>query len=291
MRCSRPYSEYRGVAAADETIDADAFDRYEAAGWERRASEYARHFTALTGRVIEPLLDAAGVRTGQTVVDLGCGPGHVAAACAARGADVVGVDVAGAMVALAAERHPGIRFERADAQRLPFADASMDAMVGNFVILHVGRPGSVVTEAVRILRPGGRLALSTWDGPERMRVIGVLTDALAEAGAAPPADMPAGPPFFRFADEAEFTGLITAAGLGDVRIDTVAFHHGLASAAELWNGLLAATVRTGSLVSGQPSQTQARIRVAFERHCAAYATGDGLDVPVSVKIASGWVRS
>ena len=54
----------------------------------------------MTGRVIEPLLDAAGVDAGQTVLDLATGPGHVAAGAASRGAVVTGVDVALAMVVL-----------------------------------------------------------------------------------------------------------------------------------------------------------------------------------------------
>jgi SAM-dependent methyltransferase len=268
-------------------VDTDAFDRFEAAGWEQRAAAYDRHFSALTGRLVEPLLDAAAVKDGHAVLDIGCGPGHLTAACAARGAAVIGVDISAAMVRLAAERHPGIRFEQADAQRLPFDDASMDAVVGNFVILHVGRPERAVAEAVRVLRPGGSLALSVWDIPARTRLIGLLTDAVAEIGAKPSADIPPGPPFFRFADDGEFTGLLAGAGLVQVQVRRTTFDYRVGSAAELWDALLAGTVRSGALVTGQPDDVRARIRAAFERAAAQYGTGDGLDLPVSVTIASG----
>jgi SAM-dependent methyltransferase len=270
-----------------QTVDADAFDRFEATGWDQRAVAYERYFVSLTGRAIGPLLDAAGVGPDKRVLDLCSGPGHVADACANRGAKVTGIDIAPEMVALASRRHPKVRFEQGDVQQLPFSAASMDAVVGNLAILHVGRPERVADEAARVLVPGGSLALSTWDVPARCRLIGVLTDAVGEAGAVPPPDVPIGPPFFRFSDEAEFTGLLTDAGFTDVRIRTIAFRHRVGTAAELWDGLIAATVRTRALVLGQTDEMQAGIRAGLERLAAEYATADGLDLPVSMKIASG----
>src|SRR5687767_30145 len=121
-------------------VDADAFDRFEAEGWGKRVAGYDRFLVPVTSHVVPTLLDAARVGPGQRALDLGSGPGHVAAACAARGATVVGVDVTHEMVALAGDRHPEVTFRQADMQALPFENASMDAVVGNFVVLHVGRP-------------------------------------------------------------------------------------------------------------------------------------------------------
>jgi SAM-dependent methyltransferase len=273
--------------ASGETVDADAFNAFEAAGWGERADGYHRFFGAITARVIEQLLDAAKVDRGRRVLDVASGPGYVAAACAVRGADVVGVDVAGEMVALARRLRPEIDFRQADAERLPFADGSFDAVVANFLILHVGRPERIAAELARVLRPGRRLALSTWDVPERARLLGVLVDAVAEVGVEPPADIPSGPSIFRFADEAEFARLLGDAGLGDVDVRTVTFTHRFASGDELWNGLLGGTVRTRALVLAQPEDVQARIRAAFDRLVRPYATNAGLEIPVSVKLASG----
>jgi SAM-dependent methyltransferase len=270
-----------------ETVDADAFNAFEAAGWDERADGYHRFFGTLTARVIEQLLDAAKVERGRRVLDVASGPGYVAAACAVRGADVVGVDVAGEMVALARRLRPEIDFRQADAERLPFADGAFDAVVANFFILHVGRPEQAAVELARVLAPGGRLALSTWDAPERARLQGVFVDAVAEVGAQPPPHIPPGPSFFRFADEGEFARLLGDAGLGDVDVRTVAFTHRFASGDALWNGLLAGTVRTRALVLAQPEDVQARIRAAFDRLVRPYATKDGLEIPVSVKLASG----
>jgi SAM-dependent methyltransferase len=269
-------------------IDPDAFNAFEAVGWNERAEGYHRFFGSLTTRVIEPLLDAADVGAKTRVLDLATGPGYAAETAAARGATAVGVDVAGEMVALARRLHPRLEFVQASAERLPFADGSFDAVVGNFLILHLGRPEHAAAEMARVLAPGGKVALSTWDVPERTRLLGVFLEAAQEAGAEPPADIPVGPTFFRFADELEFAGLLEGAGLSDIEVKTVSFTHRMSSADELWDGLRDATVRLRALLVDQPEQTLVRIRAAFDRLVGEYTAGDGsIELPVSVKVAAG----
>jgi SAM-dependent methyltransferase len=271
-----------------QAIDAEAFNAFEEAGWNERAGSYDRLFGSLTTRVIEPLLDAAEVGAKVRLLDLATGPGYAAAASAARGATAVGVDVAAEMVALARRLHPRLEFVQASAEHLPFADGSFDAVVGNFLILHLGRPEHAAAEMARVLAPGGKVALSAWDIPERMRLLGVFLEAANEAGAEPIAHIPIGPPFFRFADEPEFTGLLEGAGLSDVEVGTVAFTHRLNSADELWKLLRDGTVRTRALLLGQTEQTLVRIRAAFDRLVGEYTADDGsVELPVSVKVATG----
>jgi SAM-dependent methyltransferase len=270
-----------------QAVDADAFNAFEAAGWEEQAGAYHRSFASLTARAVEPLLDLAEVGRGKRVLDVATGPGYAAAAGARRGAEVVGVDVAHAMVALARRLHPAVEFHQADAERLPFEDGSFDAVVGNFAILHLGRPEQAVAGFVRLLAPGGRLALSTWDAPSRMRLIGVLLDAIEEAGAAPSAAIPPGPPFFRFSDEAEFSRLLRGAGLDEVRLRTISATHRLSGADELWDVIVRGTVRSRALLLGQPEEAQVRIRAALDRALREYAGGGGIELPVSVKLAAG----
>jgi SAM-dependent methyltransferase len=269
------------------SIDADAFNAFEASGWEQAADGYHRFFGPITSRVVEPLLDAAGVGPATRVLDVATGPGYVAARAAERGATVVGVDVSGEMLALAGRLHSGIEFRRGDAEQLPFESATFDAVVANFVVLHVGRPERAATEFARVLAPGGKVALSTWNLPERARLFGVFLDAVEHAHATPPPDIPTGPPFFRFSDDAEFTRLLSDAGLRDVEVQTLDFSHRLGGPNELWDGLLGGTVRTRALVLGQTSETQARIRAAYDGFVRPWIKGDGLELPVSVKLASG----
>jgi SAM-dependent methyltransferase len=269
------------------TIDPDAFNAFEAAGWERRAAGYDRFVGRITGELVAPLLDAAYARAGSRVLDLATGPGYVAARAAERGASVVGVDVAEAMISLARRLHPGLDFRQADAHHLPFDDDTFDAVVGNFLILHLGRPEQAVAGFVRVLRPGGRLALTVWDLPERARILGVFLDAIAEAGATPPTDIPSGPDFFRFSVDEEFDALLGMQTLEDREVRTIVFTHRVESADELWDGVLGGAVRTPALIERQPEETRRRIREAFDRLVAGYRRGDVIELPVSVKLAAG----
>ena len=268
-------------------VDADAFNAFEAAGWERQVAGYEDFFVPITTRLIRPLLDAAGVAGGSRMLDVATGPGYVAAGAAERGASVIGIDIAEGMLALARRLHPQLEFHRGDAAALSFEDASFDAVVANFVLLHVGRPELIATEFARVLRPGGRVALTVWDVPDRARFLGVLLDAVAAAGAGPPPDIPVGPPFFRYADDTEFTGLLRGRGFEDVGVETISFSHREPSAEALWRGLMGGTVRTSAMIARQAPEMQRRIRGAFDGIVEEYRGDAGLELPVSVKLASG----
>jgi SAM-dependent methyltransferase len=268
------------------TVDADAFDSFESGGWELAASAYDRFFGAVTGRVIDQLLDAAGVSRGSRMLDVATGPGYAAARAAARGADAVGLDAAAAMVDLARRKHPTLRFVRGSANDLPFADGTFDAAVGNFLILHLGEPERAAAELARVLVPGAGVALSTWDLPEHARLFGAVLDAISDVGVVPPTDVPAGPSFFRFAEDEEFMLLLSGAGFGDVRVSTVSFAHPLRSADELFFAMLEGTVRTSALLRAADEQQRESIRAELEARLEPFRTDDGFLVPVSVKIGA-----
>jgi SAM-dependent methyltransferase len=271
-------------------IDADAFNAFEAAGWEAKATGYDRFFGAITTRVIDDLLDAAGVGPGSRVLDVATGPGYVAAAAARRGASVLGLDISSSMVAMASDLHPEIEFRQGDVHDLPLENASFDAAVANFLILHVGRPEVAARELARVLVPGGAVALTVWDVPEHTRLFDLFLGAVADAGASVPAAIPTGPDFFRFSDDGELDALLRGAGLEDRRVQTIAFEHQVASPDEVWEGMLTGTVRSSVLVLEQDPETQARIREAFDRRARVFGRGDGLAIPISVKLASGRLR-
>ncbi|MGZ8666674.1 MAG: hypothetical protein ACXWZM_06140, partial [Solirubrobacterales bacterium] len=76
-------------------------------------------------------------------------------------------------------------------------------------------------------------------------------------------------------------------GLEDRAVSRIAFTHRVATADELWDGLLGGTVRTSALIVRQPEVTRRRIRDAFDRLVRRYQRGDVLELPVSVKLAAG----
>jgi SAM-dependent methyltransferase len=268
-------------------IDAQAFDEFEAAGWELVAGRYGELLSPITSQAIEPLLDAAGVRAGMRVLDVGTGPGDAAATAVARGADVTGIDIAAAMVEIASRRHPDAVFVQGSATELPFADESFDAAVGNIVILHVGEPERAALELARVLVPGGRLALSTWDVPERSPLFGALVGAVADADVSPPGDVPHGPSFFQFGDDDVFRALLLGAGFADVEIRSFTFDFPLRSADELMTVVAEATVRMGALLRAGDDSQRTRMRESLERRIEPWRRGDGYAVPAPMKIAAG----
>ena len=267
-------------------IDADAFNAFEAAGWNTTAAQYDHYWPALTSRLSDPLLDAVGAGPGTRLLDVACGPGYLAGRAAERGAQAVGVDIAEPMVALAQRRFPQAAFRQGDAQALPFPDGSFGAVVANLGLPHFGRPEQAVAEFRRVLTADGRLGLTTWNDPGSARLVGVLLEAVHGVGIAPPETVPAGPNFFRFADDAELESLLKDQGLVEIGIRTVEFTHGVDSADELWDGLLHGTVRTSAVIRGQSEEVVRLIRASFERRVDGYRTGSGYELPVSFKLAS-----
>ena len=261
-----------------------AFKELERAGWGAKAESYGLLTGRITDRIVDTLLDAAGVVAGSRVLDVGTGPGYAARRAEERGAVATGVDIAEEMVALARRRSPAVRFLEGDAEDLPFPDGSFDALVGNLVINHLPRPETAIREFVRVLAPGGAIGVSTWDLPERNRFLGTLLDAVRACGVE---DAAPGPDPFRFADDDELRGLLSGGGLDAVEIRTVSLTHRVADVDELWRGMLGGSVRTAGLVRKQPPRTRARIRAAVEQHAERYRGDGGLLVPACAKVAGG----
>lgn len=108
----------------------------------------------------------AGVRTGQKVLDVACGTGVVAITAAELGAEVCGLDLSPALLteasanALLCPRPP--QFREGDVEALPYADASFDVVLSQYGHMFAPRPQVAIAEMLRVLKPGGRIAFSTW---------------------------------------------------------------------------------------------------------------------------------
>ena len=261
-----------------------SFKELETAGWSDagHADAYDTVVGRVTARAIEPLLDAARVGPGTRVLDVATGPGHVAGAAAARGAEAVGVDISEEMLGHA-RRHPQVDFRGADAESLPFEDGAFDAAVAAFLLHHVPSPERVVGELTRVAR---RVAVAQWDVSSRARLLGLITDAIAATGVEPPPDRRVGPSRERLAADEELRRLLEGAGLVDVELSTVAFEQRLSGTDELWEGVLGGSVNTRAIVLAQPLVMQERIRTELERLAEPYRSEDGIDVPVSVRIVT-----
>ena len=257
------------------------YGEFEHAGWQRAAAAYADTFGRVSSSFIPDLLDSVGIHAGIDLLDVACGPGLVSAAAAARGARVTGVDFAANMVTQARHRHPALTFQEGDAEALPFADASFDAVVIGFGLHHFPSPGRALGEARRVLRGGGRLGFTTWAPPEdhvmHQIVVGAVREA-GDAGAALPV-APGGPVnqtdiCLRMLKEAGFDVAHCAAQI-------LRTHLRLESAAELIGMLEAGTVRLSTTLRSQPADKTAAIHAAVERNMATYRDANGYRFPVA----------
>jgi SAM-dependent methyltransferase len=135
------------------------------------AAAYAVSAVHASGADLDAMLEAAGLRGHERVLDVGCGAGHTALAFAPRCREVVAYDLTPALLAqaaaLAGERGLGnVRFEQGDAAVLPFEDASFVVVTSRLSAHHYARPRDAVREAARVLAPGGVLLLSDTVAPE-----------------------------------------------------------------------------------------------------------------------------
>lgn len=138
------------------------------------------------------LVQFADVREGLTLLDVGCGTGVVAVTAARRGARVTGLDLTPALLERAKEnaRTAGVNVEfiEGDVEKLPFADNSFDRVLSQFGHMFAPRPGVALAEMLRVLKPGGVIAFSTWP-PELFtgRMFSLVSQYLPPpAGAASP---------------------------------------------------------------------------------------------------------
>ncbi|MFC4908547.1 class I SAM-dependent methyltransferase [Actinomadura gamaensis] len=262
------------------------FDTYERDLWDGRADAYQRGFAKMSGWAAGPLLDAAGVGPGSRVLDVGTGPGVVSAEAVRRGASVTAVDAEPSMAAIARANVPGLDVRLAVLPDLPLPDAEFDAVVGNFVINHIGAPDAAVREFARVLRPGGKLALTCWEMPPS-GALALVTEALEEAGVAFPDDIPAAP-FMDLGKRGPFAALLRDAGLTDARDAELRWTHHV-DPDEWWTtGALARVGTNGVIVSRQDEPTVAKIKAAYDRLAARYATSDGrVALPANALIATG----
>lgn len=164
---SRGYLDLLGDASAGDTAVAQNTGPIQAAWASPIGSMLYDNAQALSRRLISAWrhpLEWLNIPDGGTALDVGSGPGNVTASLArAAGPDglALGVDISEAMLARAVrnEAGPQVGFIRADAQRLPLRDGTVDAVVSIAVLQLIPDPAAALAEMARVLRPGGRLAV------------------------------------------------------------------------------------------------------------------------------------
>ncbi|MCU1672795.1 MAG: putative S-adenosylmethionine-dependent methyltransferase [Frankiales bacterium] len=262
----------------------DAFAAWERDSWEVRAAAYAADVGVLTRGAVPALLDAAAVGSGCRVLDVATGPGFVGTEALGRGAVVTAVDQSAAMVEIASRALPDVR--QASAEQLGLPDGAYDAVVAGFLLNHLARPELGIAELVRVLAPGGRLALTVWDRPDANRAMGLLGEVVTSLGIT--GVVPPGPDSTLFADEQRFAALLAGGGLVDVEVARMTWQVDVEPGG--WFDTVAAAMpRSGAVLASanEPQRAQAR-QVYVERALERYGSGNGRCLlPATAVVGSG----
>ena len=177
----------------------------------------AESYDRLMGRYLPSLApafaDAAGIRGGMRLLDVGCGPGGLTRELAVRtgAGQVAAIDPSPPFAAACRERNPGVDVRQGVAEDLPFASATFDAALASLVVGFMTDPVRGLSEMARVTKPGGTVAACFWD-PGRMPALGIFWAAAASVDPAVTGELrrPG-------AAAGELAALLTEAGLLEVR--------------------------------------------------------------------------
>jgi ubiquinone/menaquinone biosynthesis C-methylase UbiE len=197
----------------------DDWRRYDAV-----ADTYERVHAPRLAEIAADLVTMSAVAPGARVLDVGTGTGVGAAAAeqpAGREGLVVGVDVSMGMLLAGRGARPGLPLVAGSAIDLPFPDRTFDVVLGNLVVAHFTKYQTALFDMLRVLRAGGRLAISSWaDKPDDLQKTWAdLVESSVGAGLLEDARRQAVPWADRFADRTAIEETLIDAGLRHVRTE------------------------------------------------------------------------
>jgi SAM-dependent methyltransferase len=210
----------------------------------------------------------------------------LAEAAAKRGAKAIGLDFPG-VVDLARKLVPAAEFQAGDALNLLFPDNSIDAVVCGYGVMHVPDPEKAMREMLRVLKPGGRAALSVWDNEMPNTGLGLVYRAVHDyANLNVP--LPHGPNIFQFSTFEKMRSALTETGFADVDVILFPQQWQLKSGQQMLDAVYEGTVRTRAMLAAQTPEVIGKIVAFFEQSLAGNRTDSGgFNVPMPAIIGSG----
>ena len=253
--------------------------------------EHAEYVDARGAVITRAMLAAVDLRERDRVLELACGPGSVGLAAAAISNEVVVSDVAPEMVAIAEARARALGLAHVsghtlDLEQIDEPDESYDVVFCREGLMFATDHAVAAAEIHRILRIGGRAAISVWGPRERNPWLGLVFDAVsAQLGMqVPPPGIP-GP--FSLADETELRRIIKAAGFAEVDVAALDVPLHSDSFDEWWSRTTALAGPLAQIVASLPPEAAHALATRVRNDVAPYATPSaGLEIPGFVLLAT-----
>jgi SAM-dependent methyltransferase len=247
------------------------------------AESYDRYMGAWSSQLSSKLADLAGVRAGQRVLDVGCGPGALTAELVARiGPETVAaVDPSASFVGAARTRHPGVDIREAPAEDLPFPDDAFDAALAQLVVHFMANPVAGLREMGRVTRRGGVVAACVWDFGGGRGPLGPFWEAVRETdpNAVDESNL-AG------ARQGQLAELLGAAGLSRVAEETLIARRSYASFEDWWEPFTRGVGPGGAYVAALDEDRKNELR----ERCRSMLPAGPIDLAAAAWAARGIVQ-
>jgi SAM-dependent methyltransferase len=246
-----------------------------AAVWSSGGAEYDQISRGIADS-IEHCVLRLDPRPGERVLDLATGTGWTSRLVAHRGATVVGIDIAGDLLAAARKRAQAealaIEYRLGDAENLPFPDGAFDAAISTCGVMFASRPEAAAGEIARVTRKDGRVALTTWLPDSNLfKMFMVMKPYMA------PPPNPAPPSPFEWGKPERMRQLLD--GAFDLRFERGTSFYREPSGEAAWNTFVTGYGPTKSLAASLDEQRRAELRRDFIAFHEGFRTELGICVP------------
>jgi SAM-dependent methyltransferase len=253
-----------------------------APGWERWRGQLADALTPMR----EWLIGALGPQPGETVLELGAGTGETgfeAAAILGEEGRLISSDFSPEMVEVARRRGSELGLGNVDhrvmdVERIELDSASVDGVLCQSTYMLAADPAAALAETRRVLRPGGRLALSVWGAPERNPWGSIGGMLLIERGHMPLPE-PEAPGVFSMASEERTRALLDSAGFTSVRTEEVPLRFGFRDLGEYEQWVVDVAGSFAIVMRELPEEEREVLRARLREAFVPFATDGGYELP------------
>jgi SAM-dependent methyltransferase len=266
--------------------------------WSETAPYWEKHrviIREMFAPVTQALIEHAKIISGSTVLDVATGPGEPALTIAelvGSEGKVVGIDAVAEMVEAARREASRRKFHNASfavapADVLPWEADTFDAVVSRFGIMFFPSPVRAVREMLRVLKPGGRMALAAWQAAERNPFHYTVAHVLERyvSSPPPPADSPDA---FRFAETGKLQAVLSEAGVAAVSEHLLRFSiRASVSVEEFWTLRSEMSENLRSKLAKMPTEQVAEVKREAIEALRGYFRDGAMSFPAEVLIVTG----